>query len=52
MFKEQLTKRVEDIPRVQSSFDADRQTLSRKFIYDAEHAENLAIMRTVLDEVI
>ncbi|GAB5458076.1 MAG: hypothetical protein Hens3KO_11060 [Henriciella sp.] len=52
MLQEQLAKCVQDIAGVQSSFDADRQTLSRKFIYDTEHAKDLAIMCPVLDEVI
>ena len=52
VLQEQLAKCVEDIAGVQSSFDADRQTLSRKFIYDTEHAEDLAVMRAVLNEVI
>ena len=52
MFKEKLAERVEDIAGVQSALNADRQTLSGKLIDDAEHAENFAVMRTVLNKVI
>ncbi len=52
VLKEQLTERVEDIARVQSAFDTDRQALSGELINDAEHAEDFTVMRPVLDEVI
>ena len=52
MFKEQLTKRVEDIAGVEFTFDTDRQALSGELIDDAEHAEDFTVMRPVLDEII
>ena len=52
VLREQLAERVEDITGVQSALNADRQTLSRILIDDAKHAEDLAVMRAVLDEVI
>jgi hypothetical protein len=49
---EQLTKHIQNIPRVQAPFDADGETLARVLVDHAQHAEDLSIMGAVLDEVI
>jgi len=52
MMHEQLAQRVEHITRVELAFDADGETFAGELIYDAQHAEHLAVMGAVLHEVI
>ena len=52
MMHEQFAQRVEDIAGVQLAFDADRQAFPGELIYDAQHAEHLAVMRAILDEIV
>ena len=52
MMDKQLAQRVEDIARVELAFDADGEAFAGELIDHAQHTEHLAIMRTVLDEVI
>ena len=52
MREEQLPQRVDHIARVQPALDTDGQTRTGELINDAEHAENPAIMRSVLNKII
>ena len=52
MMHEQFAQRVEDIAGVQLAFDADGETFASELIYDAQHAEHLAVMRAILDEIV
>ena len=49
---EQFTKNIQDITRVQLALDADSETLPSVLVDHAQHAEDLSVMRPVLDEVI
>ena len=52
MLKEQLEQNLFNDLRVQSPFNTDGEALTRALVDDAEHAEDLPIMRAVLNEVI
>ena len=52
MHDEQIAQRVEDIAGVQLALDADGEAFASELINDAQHAEDLSIMRAVLHEVI
>ncbi len=43
---------INDIRRVQLAFHPDRQTFATVFIQDVQCPEGLAIVRSVMDEVI
>jgi len=49
---EQIGQTVQHIVRVQLAVNDDGQTLSGKFVDHSEHAERLAIVRAIHDEVI
>ena len=52
MHDEQIAQRVEDIAGVQLALDADGEAFASELINDAQHAEDLPIMRAILDEII
>jgi len=52
MCDEQFTQHIQNVPGVEPAFDTNGETLSCILIDHAQHTEHLAIMRTVLDEVI
>ena len=52
MHDEQIAQRVEDIAGVQLALDADGEAFASELINDAQHAEDLSIMRAILDEII
>ena len=49
---EQIGQAMKHMVRVQLTIDDDGQTLSGKFVDHSEHAERLAIVRAIHDEVI
>lgn len=52
MCYEQLAERIDHIAGVQLSLDADRHALSGELIDYTQHAEDLSIMRAILDKII
>jgi hypothetical protein len=52
MLDEDIGERFKNEPRVEFPFDRYRKTFSRVFIDNREHAEHLAAVGAVLDEVI
>ena len=52
MTQEQLRQDIQDVLAVELPPDADRQAFPGIFVDDGQHVERLAIMGTVLDEVV
>ena len=52
MMHEQFAQRVEHITGVELALDADRQALPGELIDYAQHAEHLAVMGAILDEIV
>ena len=49
---EEIGESIDDIARIQSSRDPDRQCLAGEFVDDIQHPDLAAVMRAVLDKVI